>query len=95
MLTKIAYSQGTAVVGNAISELTGSVKDRIVGAALFGYTKNKQNNGVIPNFPKDRTAVYCATFDAVCWGTLFILPDHFFYADEAAGPAASFLIGKL
>ena len=69
-------------MGNAISELTAYVKDRIVGAALFGYTKNKQNNGVIPNFPRERTAVYCATFDAVCWGTLSSY-DHFFYADEA------------
>ena len=69
--------------------------NQVVGATLFGYTKNRQNNGAIPGYPRERTAVYCETFDAVCWGTLFILPDHFFYVDEASGPAATFLISKL
>lgn len=78
-------------MGNAISELESSVKDKIAGAALFGYTKNVQNKGFIPNYPESQVVVYCAPFDAVCFGTLFIFPDHFFYADEAAGAAADFL----
>jgi cutinase len=89
------YSQGTAVVGNAISEIESDIRNKIVGTALFGYTKNIQNKGAIRNYPQDRVSVFCAALDAVCFGTLFILPDHFFYADEASGPAADFLVSKL
>lgn len=75
--------------------MEGKIKDQVVGAVLFGYTKNKQNNGAIPNYPKDKTAVYCGFADAVCHGTLFILPGHFSYGDEAAGVAANFLLGMI
>ena len=88
-------SQGTAVVGNAISEIDDAIKNKIVGAALFGYTKNLQNRAQIPNYPKDRTAIYCGITDAVCSGSLFILPAHFLYMDDAAGPAARFLAKQI
>ncbi|KAG9257588.1 cutinase [Emericellopsis atlantica] len=89
------YSQGTAVVGNALTELTGAVQDQVVGAVLFGYTKNLQNRGRIPNYPTDRTKVYCAFTDAVCCGSLFILPAHFSYNDEAAFEAPRFLTSQI
>ncbi|KFH43431.1 Cutinase-like protein [Hapsidospora chrysogenum ATCC 11550] len=89
------YSQGTAVVGNALTELSGPAKDNVVGAALFGYTKNLQNRGKIPNYPESRTQVYCSLTDAVCTGTLFILPGHFLYLDDAAGPAPRFLTRQI
>ena len=89
------YSQGTAVVGNALTELSGPAKDNVVGAALFGYTKNLQNRGKIPNYPESRTQVYCSLTDAVCTGTLFILPGHFLYMDDAAGAAPRFLTRQI
>lgn len=89
------YSQGTAVVGNALTELTGAVQNQVVGAALFGYTKNLQNLGRIPNYPRDRTEVYCSATDAVCAGTLFILPGHFLYTDDAAIGAPRFLTRQI
>lgn len=88
-------SQGTAVVGNALSELTGAVQDQVTGAALFGYTKNKQNSGRIRNFPVEKTKVFCENTDAICHGTLIVLPAHFLYTDEAAGPGRTFLASRI
>jgi cutinase len=89
------YSQGTAVVGSAVGELAANVRDQVKGVVLFGYTKNLQNGGRIPNFPTDRTKVYCDAADAVCWGTLFILPAHFLYSDDARVDAPLWLSGKI
>lgn len=89
------YSQGTAVVASAVGELSASIRDQVKGVVLFGYTKNLQNAGRIPNFPSDRTKVYCSVADAVCWGTLFILPAHFLYPADAAVDAPLWLSGKI
>ena len=62
---------------------------------LFGYTKNEQNDGVIPGFPEEKTSVECRTGDAVCTGTLTITPAHLLYGEEAGGVAAEFLAEKI
>lgn len=84
-------SQGTAVVGNALTQLDAAVKDQVAGAVLFGYTKNLQNRGRIVDFPEEKTKVFCKTTDAVCNGALFILPAHFLYVTDAATAAPRFL----
>ncbi|KAF5566885.1 cutinase [Fusarium phyllophilum] len=89
------YSQGTVVVGYALSELDGAVQNQVVGAALFGYTKNEQLGGRIPNYPTDRTKIFCLPTDLVCDGTLFILPAHFLYGADAAVPGPEFLVGQI
>ncbi|CAJ2510847.1 Uu.00g064720.m01.CDS01 [Anthostomella pinea] len=89
------YSQGTAVITNALSNLPPSTQDQIKGAVLFGYTHNTQNHGAIPDFPSEKTKVYCLPLDAVCDGTLFMLPDHFLYEYEAAVDAGLWLGGRL
>ncbi|CAG9987391.1 unnamed protein product [Clonostachys byssicola] len=89
------YSQGAALIAAAVSDLSATVREQVKGAVLFGYTKNKQNNGQIPNYPADRTAIYCAEGDLVCEGTLTIAPPHFSYDDEAEGVAADFLASKI
>ena len=89
------YSQGTAVMSNSISELSAAVKDKIKGVVLFGYTKNLQNLGRIPDFPSAKTEVYCRITDYVCFGTLFVAPGHFLYLDEARQEAPRFLISKV
>ncbi|KAI6370618.1 separase/separin [Pyricularia grisea] len=89
------HSQGTAVMSNAISELSSAVQDQIKGVVLFGYTKNLQNSGRIPNFPADKTEVYCNASDAVCFGTLILLPAHFLYTTEASTSAPNYLKGKI
>jgi cutinase len=82
-------------MSNAISELSSSVRDKIKGVVLFGYTKNLQNGGRIPNFPSNKLEVYCALGDLVCTGTLTITAAHFTYVDEASGEAPAFLASKI
>ncbi|GKU05635.1 carbohydrate esterase family 5 protein [Fusarium langsethiae] len=89
------YSQGTALAAAAISKLEPEVMDQVKGCVLFGYTKNAQNKKAIPNYPQDRTAIYCNTGDGVCTGTLMITAPHFMYQSDAAGPAPEFLISKI
>ena len=75
--------------------MSDSIKDKIAGVVLFGYTKNKQNNGGIPDFPAAKTLVICANGDLVCKGTLTVTLAHFTYGDEAEDEAPAFLISKI
>ncbi|KAK2590130.1 hypothetical protein QQS21_012183 [Conoideocrella luteorostrata] len=87
------YSQGTGVIVGAVRQLSQSVQQQIKGVVLFGYTRNKENGGRIPDFPPKRTKVFCAPGDALCDGTVVVVsPAHFTYFDEAADEAPAFLI---
>ena len=88
-------SQGSALIAAAISDATTTVRNQIVGTVLFGYTKNLQNLGRIPNYPADRLEVFCAVGDLVCDGTLVITAAHLSYSDEAASEAPRFLASKI
>ncbi|KAF2442718.1 carbohydrate esterase family 5 protein [Karstenula rhodostoma CBS 690.94] len=89
------YSQGAALIAGAIPTLSTTVINQIKGVVLFGYTRNKQNNGGIPSYPQSNLAVYCADGDLVCDGTLIVLPAHSTYEDEAADEAPKFLQSKI
>jgi cutinase len=88
-------SQGAALAAAAISDLSTTVRDQVVGTVLFGYTKNLQNRGAIPNYPSDRLKVFCAVGDLVCTGTLTITAAHLSYGDEARNEAPQFLESKI
>ncbi|KKK12597.1 hypothetical protein P175DRAFT_0448818, partial [Aspergillus ochraceoroseus IBT 24754] len=86
------YSQGTAVIDNAIQELDNTLKSQVKGVVLFGFTRNLQDSGRIPGYPPSQTKVICAPGDLVCDGTLIITPAHLtygLYADDAAKFLAS------
>ncbi|KAK1572850.1 cutinase [Colletotrichum navitas] len=88
------YSQGAALTHRAVENLPQAQKDQIVAAFTFGDTQNTQDKGQIPNFPKEKTKIICATGDAVCKGTLVVLPAHLSYGRNA-GEMADFISQKL
>lgn len=77
------YSQGAAVNHRAIEELPSNVQDQIAGVVLYGDTQKQQDNDQIPNFPKDKVKIICQIGDAVCRGTLTVLPAHLTYGARA------------
>lgn len=87
------YSQGSAVVDNAIQGLPAASQAKIAGVALFGFTRNAQDNGQIPGYPKAQTTVFCAQGDLVCDNTLTITAAHLSYAANA--PAAASFLAKM
>ncbi|KAJ5778310.1 hypothetical protein N7520_001556 [Penicillium odoratum] len=88
------YSQGSAVIDNAIQQLSSEVVAKVKGVVLFGFTRNLQDGGRIPGYPEDQTKVYCALGDEVCDGTLIITAAHLTYGDDASS-AATFLASKV
>lgn len=78
---------------NAISRSSTEIKDKIKGTVLFGYTQNRQTQGTIPNYPKDRLKVFCTVVDGVCDGTLIVTPGHYAYSgDSIITEASQFLL---
>jgi cutinase len=55
---------------NTVGALPANIKQKVVGGVLFGDTKNSQDRGQVPNYPKEKVQIYCAKDDGVCWGSL-------------------------
>ena len=92
----ISKSQGTAVMMNAVSKLPETIKKKVVGVVLFGYTKNGQQKGGIPNYPKENVLVLCSKSDGVCGGQLLVTAGHFSYMSDGSGAKAiNFLVSKI
>ncbi|KAK4164625.1 cutinase-domain-containing protein [Cladorrhinum sp. PSN259] len=89
------YSQGAALAAASIRDSSAAIREQIKGVVLFGYTKNLQNLGRIPNYPRERTEVYCAVGDLVCTGSLVVTAAHLTYGDEARNEAPKFLIARI
>ncbi|KAG6076944.1 hypothetical protein E4U16_002499 [Claviceps sp. LM84 group G4] len=89
------YSQGAALAAAAVSNASPEIRNQIVATVLFGYTKNLQNGGQIPNYPPDRVKVFCNPGDMVCTGSLMITPAHLNYIPQAGGAAPQFLESKV
>lgn len=88
------YSQGAAVNHRAIEELDATVKDQIAGVVLYGDTQKLQDNNKIKNFPAEKVKIICQPGDAVCLGTLAVLPAHLTYGSRA-GEGVEFLVQQI
>jgi cutinase len=81
---------------NAVSTLPANIKNKLVAGVMFGDTPNKQDRGQIPNFPKDKVTIFCASNDGVCKGGMNVTGGHFAYITNGDGPKAiAFLKGKI
>jgi len=90
------YSQGTAVMMNAVKGLPEDIKNKVAGVVLFGYTKNAQTKSSIPNYPKEKVKVFCSSGDGVCGGTLLVTIGHFSYMADGSGPKSiAFLVEQI
>jgi len=87
------YSQGAAVMHNVVSKLDAATKAKVKGVALFGDTRNKQDRGHIPNFPTERSRVWCKKNDGVCGGALNVNAGHMSYNGADISQAATYLAG--
>lgn len=74
------YSQGAAVTHRAVESLSAQVMQHIVAVFMFGDTQYTQDRGRIRGFPPSHTLIICNTGDAVCSGSLVIMPAHLMYA---------------
>ncbi|KAK4495620.1 hypothetical protein PRZ48_012888 [Zasmidium cellare] len=88
------YSQGAAVMAGSVGKLDAAVMAQVKGVVLYGYTKNLQNGGAIPDYPEDQTKVFCNASDGVCSGTLMVTAGHLTYTTDVP-EAASFLEEKI
>ncbi|KAF2674119.1 cutinase [Microthyrium microscopicum] len=89
------YSQGAAVMHNVVSKsLSAELKGKVAGVALFGDTRNSQDKGHIPNFPNERSKVWCNPSDGVCGGQLLVNVGHLTYSNSQINEAATWLAGR-
>ena len=73
------------MIDNTVQKLDGDIKSKVKGVVLFGFTRNLQDHGQIPDYPKDQVKVFCAPGDMVCTGTLIITAAHLTYGGDAGG----------
>jgi cutinase len=94
VIVSSGYSQGAAVNHRAIEELDAAVMDQIAGVVTYGDTQKLQDRDQIPNFPKEKVKIICQPGDAVCLGTLSVLPAHLTYGVRA-NEGVEFLVQQI
>jgi cutinase len=81
---------------STVGALPAALKDRIAAGVLFGDTRNTQDSHKVPNFPADKTRIYCDKDDGVCGGLLNVNAGHFVYTIDGSGDRAiTFLKEKI
>lgn len=94
IIVAAGYSQGAAVMVNAVSKLDATTQDRIAGVVLYGNTRNAQEGGKIPNFPDEKAKTYCNISDGVCGGALLVTAGHLTYTRDV-GDAVQYLQSQI
>ncbi|KAF1817049.1 cutinase-domain-containing protein [Eremomyces bilateralis CBS 781.70] len=78
------YSQGAAVMHASVRRLSASSKARLVGGVLYGDTRNGEDNGQIPNYPRDDVLIICRADDGVCGAGLTVTLGHLLYTTDGS-----------
>jgi len=90
------YSQGSAVISQAVQALPQNMQQKVAGVAFYGYTKNQQTNGMLPGFPQNQLKVFCRQDDGVCGGKLQVTAGHLAYGqDGTVQQGAAFLMSMV
>jgi cutinase len=76
------YSQGSAVISQAVQAMSPEDKARVDAVAFYGYTKNKQTMGMLPGYPDAQLKVFCRNDDGVCGGKLSVTAGHLAYQND-------------
>ncbi|KAF1807898.1 cutinase-domain-containing protein [Eremomyces bilateralis CBS 781.70] len=84
------YSQGAALMHRTIEKMPQAQKDRIAAVVLYGDTQNQEDNGQIPNFPREKVKIFCNASDGVCGRSLTVNAGHLSYSGDIQ-PGAQFL----
>jgi cutinase len=94
IIVAAGYSQGAAVMVNAVSKLDPSIQERVAGVVLYGNTRNRQEGGKIPDFPPEKAKTYCNASDGVCGGALLVTAGHLTYTRDVSD-AVEYLQGQI
>jgi cutinase len=78
----------------SVKRLTAATKERVAGVVLYGNTRNKQENGKIPDFPSEKALTFCNISDGVCGGALLVTAGHLTYTADV-GKAVDFLVERI
>jgi cutinase len=89
----VGYSQGSAVISQAVQAMPAAMKAKVNGVVFYGYTKNQQTNGMLPGYPQNQLKVFCRPDDGVCGGQLDVTAGHLAYGmDGSVQQGADFLM---
>lgn len=81
---------------NAVKDLPAAIKSKTVGGVLFGDTRNAEDGGQVPNYPRDDVLIICRADDGVCGAGLVVTAGHLAYgSDGSVGKAVDFLVRKI
>jgi cutinase len=90
------YSQGSAVISQAVQMMAPADKAKVDAVVFYGYTKNKQANGMLPGYPDQQLKVFCRQDDGVCGGKLQVTAGHLAYQDDGTvEQGAAFLMSMV
>ena len=74
------YSQGAALVATTLMSLAAQNIGNVTAAVMFGSTRHKQDQSIIPNFNVGKVLAYANPNDAITQASLFTTPyAHFRY----------------
>lgn len=90
------YSQGSAVISQAVQQMSPAQQAKMDAVVFYGYTKNMQTMGMLPGYPDADLKVFCRDDDGVCKGQLSVTSGHLAYTNDGTiMEGAQFMMSKV